>query len=53
MPIDVAISDGVGNPLMAKLPNQPIEDLASVMVGDCIDEASPDGCLLNVSDPLG
>ena len=47
MPIDVPIGDGVGNPLVAELPDQPIENLTSVMVGDCIDEASSDGGFLN------
>ena len=43
MPFDVPIGDGVGNPLVANLPDQPIEDPTGVMVGDCTDEASSDG----------
>ena len=51
MPFDVPIGDGVGNPLVAKLPDQPIEDHRSVMVGDCTDEARSDCGTLKVIDP--
>jgi len=51
MAIDVPIDDGVGNSLMAKLSDQPIEDLTGVMVGDCPDEASCDRGILKVIDP--
>ncbi|MFZ2079360.1 MAG: hypothetical protein WAV38_22470 [Xanthobacteraceae bacterium] len=51
MPIDVPIGDGVGNSLMAKLSEQPIEDHRGVMVGDCPDEASSDRVTLNFIDP--
>jgi hypothetical protein len=51
MSIDVPIGDGVGNSLMAKLSDQPIEDLTGVMVGDCPDKASSDRGILKVIDP--
>ena len=51
MAIDVPIGDGVGNSLMAKLSDQPIEDLTGVMVGDRTDEASSDRVTLNFVDP--
>ncbi len=50
MLIDVLIRDGVGNPLVANFPDQPIEDRSGVMGCDCGGEASCDGVISKVID---
>ena len=51
MPINVPISNSVGDSLVADLSDQPIEDHRGVMVGDRTDEASSDCVTLNFIDP--
>jgi hypothetical protein len=51
MSVDVPIGDGVGNSLVANLPDQPIKDHRGVMGCDCADEASLDGVIPKVIDP--
>jgi hypothetical protein len=50
MPIHVPISHGVGNPLVAKLAHQPIEDRRGVMVLDCCNQASVDCVMPEIVD---
>jgi hypothetical protein len=50
MPIHVPIGHGVGNPLVANLPHQPIENRKSVMVLDCCNQASVDCIMPEIVD---
>ena len=53
MPIHVPVGHGVGNPLVAKLAHQPIEDSGGVTVFDCVDEASFDCAIPQIVDAGG
>ena len=50
MPVDVPLGNGVGDPLIAEHPHQPIEDSRGVMVLDCSDEASFDCVMPQIVD---
>jgi hypothetical protein len=50
MPIDVPVGHGVRDPLVANLPDQPIEDHGGVMGCDCRNQASVDCVMPEIVD---